>query len=69
MKQCEYIFDEILRAWVATPKQKKRFRVTLSNGVTEFETVKWAHSAVSAARAAEDEFAFEPLYVNVKLEG
>jgi hypothetical protein len=69
MKQCEYIFDEILKAWVAAPKPKKKFRVTVSNGVTEYETVKWAHSAVSAARAAEQEFAYEPLYINVKLEG
>jgi hypothetical protein len=69
MKQIEYVFDEILKAWVSPPKPKKKFRVTVSNGVTEFETVKWAHSAVSAARAAENEFAFEPLYVTVKLEG
>jgi hypothetical protein len=67
--KAEYVFDEILKAWVAAPKPKKKFRVTLSNGVTEFETVKWSHSAVSAAHAAEQEFAFEPLYVSIKLEG
>jgi hypothetical protein len=69
MKQCEYVFDEILKAWVSAPKPKKKFRVTVSNGVTESETVKWAHSAVSAAHAAEQEFAYEPLYVSIKLEG
>jgi hypothetical protein len=69
MKQCEYIFDEILRAWVAAPKPKKKFRVTISDGVTEYETVKLSHSAASAALAAEGEFVFEPLYVTVKMEG
>jgi hypothetical protein len=69
MKATEYVFDETLLAWVAAPKPNKKFRVTLSNGVTEFETVQWARSAASAARAAEEEFSFEPLFVSIKLEG
>jgi hypothetical protein len=67
--ESKYVFDEILKAWVAAPKPKKKFRVTVSDGVTEFETVKWAHSAASAARAAEEEFAFEPEFITVKMEG
>jgi hypothetical protein len=67
--ESKYVFDEILKAWVVAPNPKKKFRVTVSDGVTEFETVKWGYSASSAARAAEEEFVFEPVSVTIKLEG